>query len=114
MKVAILPSAKRDLERGMVFYESQQQGLGGYFLESIGFDIDPIETLGGIHPVWRDLIIVSSPRVFPTGFITGLIVAPPMSRPSWMHARIPPKFFAGKESSKADPTKRLKTPESYR
>ena len=54
MKVAILPSAKRDLERGMVFYESQQQGLGGYFLAAIGSDIDSIETLAGIHPVRRD------------------------------------------------------------
>ena len=54
MKVAILPSAKRDLERGMIFYESQQQGLGEYFLAAIGSDIDSIETLAGIHPVRRD------------------------------------------------------------
>jgi hypothetical protein len=40
VKVAILPSAKRDLERGMFFYESQQQGLGEYFLAAIGSDID--------------------------------------------------------------------------
>jgi hypothetical protein len=54
VKVAILPSAKRDLDRGMIFYETQRQGLGGYFLESIGSDIDSIEMLGGIHPVRRD------------------------------------------------------------
>ena len=54
MKVAILPYAKRDLEKGMIFYETQEQGLGGYFLESIGSDIDSIETLGGIHPVRQD------------------------------------------------------------
>jgi hypothetical protein len=31
------------------FYESQQQGLGGYFLDSIGSDIDSIAALSGIH-----------------------------------------------------------------
>ena len=54
MKVSVLPSARRDLERGVVFYENQQQGLGGYFLDSIGSDIDSIATLGGIHPVRSD------------------------------------------------------------
>ena len=54
MKVSILPSAKRDLERGVRFYENQQQGLGGYFLDSIGSDIDSIAALGGIHPLRRD------------------------------------------------------------
>ncbi len=54
MKVSILPSAKRDLERGVRFYENQQQGLGGYFMDSIGSDIDAIASLGGIHPVRRD------------------------------------------------------------
>jgi hypothetical protein len=38
----------------MIFYESQQQGLGGYFLAAIGSDIDSIGTLAGIHPVRRD------------------------------------------------------------
>ena len=38
----------------MFFYESQQQGLGEYFIAAIGSDIDSIETLAGIHPVRRD------------------------------------------------------------
>ena len=54
MKVHILPSAKRDLERGILFYERQQEGLGRYFLDSIAVDIGSIESLGGIHPLRKN------------------------------------------------------------
>ena len=51
MKVRILPSAKRDLQRSMRFYENQQTGLGNIFLSHIIKNIEGIESLGGIHPL---------------------------------------------------------------
>jgi hypothetical protein len=54
----------------------------------------------------------SSPRDFPTGFITGSIATPLMSQRCWMRGRTPRKFFAGKKSSKADRQHRRKNPEA--
>ena len=54
MRVRILPSAKRDLRRGIRFYEMQENGLGGYFLDSVSADIDSLQLLAGIHPMRRD------------------------------------------------------------
>jgi hypothetical protein len=48
--IAILPSARKDLARGFAFYESQQKGLGSYFIESLFSDIDSLEAYAGIHP----------------------------------------------------------------
>jgi plasmid stabilization system protein ParE len=49
MKIAILPSARNDLAEGFRFYERQQPGLGGYFLESLFSDIDSLQLYAGIH-----------------------------------------------------------------
>ena len=49
MKVRILTSALRDLDRGQDFYESQAEGLGNYFLDSLFSDIDSLALYGGIH-----------------------------------------------------------------
>jgi hypothetical protein len=49
MKIKILPSAHRDLANGFAFYESQQEGLGSYFLESLMSDIDSLLLYGGTH-----------------------------------------------------------------
>ena len=38
-----------DLAEGQDFYESQQQGLGAYFLESLFSDIESLKLYGGIH-----------------------------------------------------------------
>lgn len=35
MKILILDSAKSDLVNGFYFYESQEQGLGDYFLDAL-------------------------------------------------------------------------------
>ena len=35
MKIKILESAKEDLKEGFYFYESQERGVGNYFLESL-------------------------------------------------------------------------------
>jgi hypothetical protein len=42
MRIVILPSARNDLAEGFGFYERQQEGLGGYFLESLFSDIDSL------------------------------------------------------------------------
>jgi plasmid stabilization system protein ParE len=49
MKIVILPSARNDLADGFQFYENQEAGLGGYFLESLFSDIDSLRLYAGIH-----------------------------------------------------------------
>ena len=50
MKIQILSSAVDDLRAGQIFYESQGQELGDYFLDSLFADIDSLMLYGGIHP----------------------------------------------------------------
>lgn len=49
MKIRILQSAQADLKEGYVFYESQAEGIGRYFLDSIFSDIDSLKLFAGIH-----------------------------------------------------------------
>lgn len=49
MKVSIQPSALADLKSGFHFYEKQQTGMGGYFLDSLYSDIDSLLLYAGIH-----------------------------------------------------------------
>ncbi|BAS68156.1 MAG: type II toxin-antitoxin system RelE/ParE family toxin [Gammaproteobacteria bacterium] len=51
MNIKILPSANDDLLNGYQFYEQQQQGLGGYFLNSLFSDIDSLLVYHGVHLV---------------------------------------------------------------
>ena len=50
MKINILTSASEDLSLGFMFYESQLEGLGSYFLESLFSDVDSLKLYGGLHP----------------------------------------------------------------
>jgi hypothetical protein len=50
MRVRVLGEAKQDLVDGYRFYESQEEGLGEYFLESLLSDIDSLHKYAGIHP----------------------------------------------------------------
>ena len=50
MKIQILTEALFDLEEGHQFYENQDTGLGGYFLNALFSDIDSLALNGGIHP----------------------------------------------------------------
>jgi hypothetical protein len=43
MKIQILDEAQQDLADGFQFYESQAEGLGDYFLDSIFSDIDSLQ-----------------------------------------------------------------------
>ncbi len=49
MKISIQPSALADLRVGFRFYEKQQIGLGGYFLDSLYSDIDSLVLYAGSH-----------------------------------------------------------------
>ena len=51
MKVKILGSASRDLIDGYRFYETQAEGVGAYFLDSVYSDIDSLILSAGMHPV---------------------------------------------------------------
>ncbi len=49
MKIKISESAYRDLDEAFVFYESQEEGLGSYFQDSLFSDIDSLKLYAGIH-----------------------------------------------------------------
>ena len=50
MQIRISRSAEEDLLSGSDFYERQQAGVGGYFLDSLYADIDSLMLYGGMHP----------------------------------------------------------------
>ena len=50
-RVIVLQEAAEDLERGIEFYESQKQGLGTYFLDSLLSDLESLKLSAGIHPL---------------------------------------------------------------
>ena len=49
-QVRIIASAQQDLLDGFQFYESQEAGIGDYFLQCLMADIDALALYGGIHP----------------------------------------------------------------
>jgi len=51
MRIKILSIAEDDLEEGYRFYESQADGLGTYFLDTLYSDIDSLAYFAGIHRV---------------------------------------------------------------
>ena len=51
MRVKILSVAEDDLEEGYRFYESQADGLGTYFLDTLYSDIDSLAYFAGMHRV---------------------------------------------------------------
>ena len=57
MRLRILASARRDLEDGYRFYESQDQGVGDYFLASVRADFAAHKSRhaqwGGGKPAWN-------------------------------------------------------------
>lgn len=50
MQVRITRSAEQDPVKGYEFYESSQEGIGSYFLDSLYAEIDALALYGGIHP----------------------------------------------------------------
>jgi hypothetical protein len=51
MRINILSVAEADLEEGYRFYESQADGLGTYFLDTLYSDIDSLAYFAGIHRI---------------------------------------------------------------
>jgi hypothetical protein len=49
--VEILDKAEDDLVHGFQFYETQQAGLGSYFLESLFADMETLPVHGDVHRV---------------------------------------------------------------
>lgn len=49
MKLIILNEAEEDISQAILFYESQANGLGQYFLDSISSDIESLHIYCGIH-----------------------------------------------------------------
>jgi plasmid stabilization system protein ParE len=49
VKIRLLDLAERDLADGARFYEAQQPGLGGYFLDALFSDIDALVLYAGVH-----------------------------------------------------------------
>lgn len=52
MVIQILDAASQDLIDGAQFYERQEPGLGGYFIDSLFADIDSLLIYAGIHPIY--------------------------------------------------------------
>jgi plasmid stabilization system protein ParE len=50
MRIKILSSAVDDLHAGRLFYETQGEGLGDFFFDSLFSDIDALVLYAGIHP----------------------------------------------------------------
>jgi len=50
------------------FYESQKEGIGDYFWDSLILDIESLIIYGGVHPVVFDYYRMSSKR-FPLSLI---------------------------------------------
>jgi hypothetical protein len=48
VKIEILAQAQEDLIQGFRFYESQEPGLGAYFLDCLFSDIDSLLVYAGI------------------------------------------------------------------
>ena len=65
MRIRILASARRDLDEGFEFYESQEAGLGVYFIASVRADIEGLRISAGIHPLKHHDYHRMLCRVFP-------------------------------------------------
>ncbi len=49
--VVVLDEAAEDLVTGRAFYDSREQGIGDYFIDSLLSDIDSLQIFAGIHSV---------------------------------------------------------------
>ncbi len=62
MNIKILDEAEKDIAVGIFFYESQKNGLGKYFLDSMLSDIESLHIYAGIHIVISDYYRLLSKR----------------------------------------------------
>ncbi len=65
--ISISEDALEDLNKGFLFYEAQEAGLGDYFATSLRADIEGLRVTAGTHRiVYRDYHRMLS-RAFPYG-----------------------------------------------
>ncbi len=93
--IHILSDAEIDLEDGKNFYESQKEGVGDYFWDSLISDIESLIIYGGVHSVVFNYYRMSSKR-FPYSIyydvkdedIFVIAVLPEKINPSWISNKV--------------------------
>lgn len=60
--VVLQREAVEDLERGRIFYDRQESGLGDYFFEALLADLESLSFYAGIHPVYCGFYRILSKR----------------------------------------------------
>lgn len=95
--IQILSQAKTDLENGRFFYQSQEEGIGHYFWDSLISDIESLVIYGGVHSIVYGYHRMSSKR-FPYSIYysinsdTAYVIAilPEKQNPSWIKHKLTP------------------------
>ena len=96
--IQILSEAEADLEDGRFFYESQEQGVGEYFWDSLLSDIESLIIYAGVHSKVYGYYRMSSKR-FPYSIYYDLkdniayviAVLPERRNPNWVRSKLSKK-----------------------
>ncbi len=93
--IQVLLEAEADLEDGRLFYESQEQGIGEYFWDSLLSDIESLIIYAGVHSKVYGYYRMSSKR-FPYSIYYDLngktanviAVLPERRNPNWIRNKL--------------------------
>ena len=93
--IQILSEAEADLDDGRYFYESQEQGVGEYFWDSLLSDIESLIVYSGVHSKVYGYYRMSSKR-FPYSIYydldvdTAYVIAilPERKNPNWIRNKL--------------------------
>ncbi len=93
--IRILSEAESDLEDGRVFYETQEQGVGEYFWDSLLSDIESLVIYAGVHSKTYGYYRMPSKR-FPYSIYydlkdnTAYVIAvlPQRRNPNWIRSKV--------------------------
>ena len=90
MRVEILDKAEDDLVHGFQFYETQQPGLGSYFLESLFADMESLQVHGGVHRIVYRKYHRALAKRFPFSVDTVFVhaVVDCRRKPAWITKRL--------------------------
>lgn len=94
-RIEVLIEAEADLELGRHFYESQEQGIGDYFWDTVLSDIESLLIYAGIHQQEEGLYRMPSKR-FPYSIYYDVVdetvfviaVLPERRNPDWIQKRL--------------------------
>ena len=100
MRISIQPSALSDLRSGFHFYESQEGGLGGYFLDTLYSEIDSLQLYAGIHTIHFGIYHRLLSKRFPYGIYYEMI-GTTVSVAAILDLRRDPKWIARKLRGRA-------------